>query len=185
MEYLEKLNRDWATFMFLSGYEVDVLTPKKTPKSKTNPFSKNDEPIPEAEDGYEGEMQPIIEPMEVEMENLQKKEIPQPKTTRNKPKPNKKGHGRITRSQTVGKGNLEDILQAIDTEETTVVKPVEAKVGKKKNKGLTAKKLEFSSEDASFLFKPRKLIIILKLSKGIKVDQKHEDVEKEKQPMVK
>ena len=34
MEELKKLNRDWATFLFLSGYDVDVLTPKKTTKSK-------------------------------------------------------------------------------------------------------------------------------------------------------
>ena len=32
MEELKKLNRDWDTFFFLSGYEVDVLTPKKRPK---------------------------------------------------------------------------------------------------------------------------------------------------------
>ena len=51
LEELKKLNRDWATFLFLSGYEVDVLTPEKTPKSKTNPSSKNDEPIAEAEGG--------------------------------------------------------------------------------------------------------------------------------------
>ena len=69
---LKKINRDWATFMFLSGYEVDVLTPKKTPKSKTDPSSENYEPIAEAKGGQEGEMQKITKPMEVEMENLQK-----------------------------------------------------------------------------------------------------------------
>ena len=54
MEELKKLNRDRVTYMFLSGYEVDVLTPKKTPKSKTNPSIKNDEPIAKAKDGQEG-----------------------------------------------------------------------------------------------------------------------------------
>ena len=54
LEELKKLNRDWATFISLSGYEVDVLAPKKTPKSNTNPSSKNDEPIVEAEGGQEG-----------------------------------------------------------------------------------------------------------------------------------
>ena len=53
LEELKKLNRDWATFLFLSGYEVDVLNPKKRPKSNTNPSSKNDESIAESKGGNE------------------------------------------------------------------------------------------------------------------------------------
>ena len=32
LEELKNLNRDWATFLFLSGYDVDALTPKKKPE---------------------------------------------------------------------------------------------------------------------------------------------------------
>ena len=32
LEELKNLNRDWATFLFLSGYELYALIPKKTPK---------------------------------------------------------------------------------------------------------------------------------------------------------
>lgn len=35
LEELKKLNRDWGTFLFMSGYEIDAPTPRKTPKSKT------------------------------------------------------------------------------------------------------------------------------------------------------
>ena len=174
------LNRDWATFLFLSGYEVDVLTPKKTPKSKTSPSSKNDEPIAEAKVGQEGEMQPIIEPMDIEIEHVQETEIPQATPTSSKSKPSKKSHGRITRSHIVGKGNIEDILQAIDIEETPVVKAMEVKGGKNKKKGLTAKKLDFSGEYEGFVFKPRKPLTRLQLAKGIKADKKPEETEKGK-----
>lgn len=129
-------------------------------------------------------MQPITEPMEVEMEHLQKKEIPQPTHSSNKPKPCKKSHGRITRSQAVGKGNLDDILQEIDIEETPVVKVVQVKGGKKKKKGPTAKKIKFSTEDAGFIFKPRNPLSRLQLAKGIKADKKPKEIEKVKQPMV-
>lgn len=36
VEYLNRLNRDWLTFFFLSGYELGIATPsRKTPKSKS------------------------------------------------------------------------------------------------------------------------------------------------------
>ena len=129
-------------------------------------------------------MQPITEPMEVEMEHLHNTILPQATPSSSKPKPSKKSHGRITRSQIVGKGNLEDSLQAIDIEETLVVKVVEVKGGKKKKKGLTAKKLDFSSEDAGFVFKPRNPRTMLKLAKVTKVEKKTKEIEKGKQPMV-
>ena len=53
LEELKKLKRDWATFLFLSGYEVDALTPNKTAKSKVIPSSKNDKPIAEVEGVHE------------------------------------------------------------------------------------------------------------------------------------
>ena len=65
LEELKKLNRDWATFLFLSGYEVGTLTPKKTPKSKATPSSKSDKPRVETKGVNEEEMEPIVEPMDV------------------------------------------------------------------------------------------------------------------------
>ena len=88
-------------------------------------------------------MEPIVEPMEVEIEHAQETEVSQPTPTNSKSKPIKKS-GRITRSQTLGKGNIEEILQAIDIEENLVVKVVDVKGRKKKNKGLTTKKIDFS-----------------------------------------
>lgn len=49
LEELKKLNRDWVTSLFLSGYEVDLVTPKKAPNSKATPLNKNDKPTNEIE----------------------------------------------------------------------------------------------------------------------------------------
>ena len=67
---MKKLNRCWATFFFLSGYDVDVLTAKKKPKSKKSTHKKDKEPIAEVEVGLEEEVNPIVELMEVEIEHL-------------------------------------------------------------------------------------------------------------------
>ena len=90
--------------------------------------------------------------MDIEIEPTQEAEIPQPSPISNKQKINKKIHGRITRSQTIGKGNLEDILKDIDIEETPMVRDEYVKGNKKKNRGVTARKLCFSREDAGFIF---------------------------------
>ena len=69
----------------------------------------------------------------------------------------KNGSKRITRSQIVSKGNLEDILHAIDIEETPIVQAKDIDEGVKKlKKAKSAKKLEFEGEDASFMFQARK-----------------------------
>ena len=45
LEKLKKLNKYWTTFLFVSGYEVDSVTPKKTPNPKATPSNKNDKSI--------------------------------------------------------------------------------------------------------------------------------------------
>ena len=48
LEDLKILGRDWSSFMFISGFEVDVITPKITPKPRDIPSSsmaKQLEPI--------------------------------------------------------------------------------------------------------------------------------------------
>ena len=55
------------------------------------------------------------------------------------------------------KGNLEDILHAIDIEETPIVQAEDIEDGGRKlKKGKTTKKLEFVGDDVGFMFQPRK-----------------------------
>ena len=57
----------------------------------------------------------------------------------------------------MAKGNLEDILHAIDIEETPIVQVEDINEGGKKlKKAKSAKKLEFEGEDAGFMFQARK-----------------------------
>ena len=116
LEELKKFNIDWAYFLFFSGYELDSVTPKKAPKPKATSS-------PAATEGVnEEETEPILEPMDVETKPIPEVVIPQPLPIRNKQKISKHGSKRITRSQKIGKGNLEDILQAIDIEETSIIR---------------------------------------------------------------
>lgn len=46
LEALGKINRDWSSFLFLNGYEVDVVTPKKP---KDTHSIQNEQPINEIE----------------------------------------------------------------------------------------------------------------------------------------
>ena len=64
-----------------------------------------------------------------------------------------------------------------------MVKVVDDKGSKKKNKGFTAKKHDFSGEDAGFMFQPRKPLTRLQLSKGVMASKKTEIIDKGKQPM--
>ena len=34
---LQKINRDWYSFLFMSGFEMEALTPARNPKIKGNP----------------------------------------------------------------------------------------------------------------------------------------------------
>ena len=55
-----------------------------------------------------------------------------------------------------------------------MVKVVDVKGSKKKKKGFTAKKHDFSGEDAGFVFKPRKPLTRLQLAKGVKAGKNTE-----------
>ena len=78
LEELKRLNRDWASFIFMSGYEVDAVTPKKVSKPKTTPSLAAIKEIDE-----EGR-QPPVEPMDIEVELLQETNIPQPSPAKKK-----------------------------------------------------------------------------------------------------
>ena len=34
LEELKRLDRDWTSFLFMSGFEIDVVTPKRTSKPR-------------------------------------------------------------------------------------------------------------------------------------------------------
>ena len=53
LEELNKLKIDWATFLFMSGYEIDAPTPNKTPKSKTVTPRQNMDAIAEIEGDHQ------------------------------------------------------------------------------------------------------------------------------------
>ena len=114
MEELKKLNKDWSTFLFLSGYEVDVLTPRKTPRSKENTPRKDKEYRAEKEVEHEVEVkievQPMVEPLEVQIEQLQETMVLKKTSTSSKVKNDIRTHRRITISQIEGRGKLEDFL---------------------------------------------------------------------------
>ena len=93
------------------------------------------------------------------------------KPTKQKQAVSKQGTKRMTRSQTVSleekkmvvedrevaKGNLEDILHAIDIEKVPIVQAKDIEEGGQKlKKAKSAKKLEFEGEDAGFMFQARK-----------------------------
>lgn len=163
LEELNKLNRDWVTFLFISGYEINALAPKKTSKSKTLTPRQEMNTIAERKGDHQEGLQASAEIMEIEAEFIQEV-APHPTPSKhviehatiNKSKSTAKNSKISTKKFTGGKGRLEDILQAIDIAETPVVKAIEVEGSKVKRKGLIAKKLYFSTEDSSFLFKPRK-----------------------------
>ena len=110
LEEFKKLNRDWASFLFLSRYEVGSVTPKNISKPKITSS------LVVLEEINEERGQPIVEPMDIEVEPMLETDIPQPSSASQKKKISKHSSRRITMSQTLAKGNLEDILQEIDIE---------------------------------------------------------------------
>ena len=64
LEELKRLNRDLTSFLFMSGYEVDAVTPNKVSKPKTTTSLAVIEEI-------EGEGRQFhVEPMDIEVEPL-------------------------------------------------------------------------------------------------------------------
>ena len=164
---LQILDRDWASFLFVSGFEMDTVTPIRTPKPRRLPsplVAEQSEPVGADQS----------EPVMMETKQLQRFDTPtvspsKHKSTMSKPAKqeqvvSKQGSKRITRGQTVAledktvaKGNLEDILHAIDIEETPIVQVEDIdEGGQKLKKAKSAKKLEFEGEDAGFMFQARK-----------------------------
>ena len=90
----------------MSGYEVDDVTPKRVPKSR---------------DISSPTVAKKLEPVSMETDLLQKVDTPKATPAKQKPTMRKHASKRVTRSQTVARGNLEDILHAIDIEETPIV----------------------------------------------------------------
>ena len=78
LEELKRLNRYWAYFLFMSGYEVDSVKLKNISKPKSTPSSAVIEKINE-EGG-----QPPVEPMDIEVEHVQETNIPQPSPAKQK-----------------------------------------------------------------------------------------------------
>lgn len=142
LEELKRLGKDWSYFLFSSGFEVDYITPKINPKPRYIPSPS---------------MAEKFELVIMETEPLQKVDTPKATLTKQKPKVRKNGRNRVTRSQTVAKGNLEEIFHAIDIEETPIVQAEDIDEGGRKLKKLkTAKNLEFAGEDIGFMFQARK-----------------------------
>ena len=110
LEELKRLDRDWNFFLFMSGFEVDDVTPKRAfkPRNISSPIV--------AEEFEEGNRSSPPKPVSMETEPLQKIDTPKATPTKQKPTVGKHGSKRVTRRQTVVKGNLEYILHPIDIE---------------------------------------------------------------------
>ena len=128
--------------MFISSFEIDFFTPKRVPK----PRDISSPTVAEQ-----------LESVSMETKPLQKVDTPKATPAKQKPTVSKNGSKRVTRSQIVAKDNLEDILHAIDIEETPIVQAEDVDDGGRKlQKGKTTKKLEFAGDDFFFIFHPRK-----------------------------
>ena len=74
LEELKRLGRDWTSFLFMRGFEVDVVTPKRVPK----PRSISSPTV--VEEIKEGNRSSPLEPVNMERDETLKK-IKTPKTT--------------------------------------------------------------------------------------------------------
>ena len=81
LEELKILGRVWSYFLFISGFEIDVITPKRTPKPR-------DIPSPS--------MVEQIELVSMETEPLQKADTPKVTPAKQKPIVRKHGSKRVT-----------------------------------------------------------------------------------------
>ena len=175
---LQKENRDWSKFLFLSGIGVEGTS--ASPQAKEKPPSKNIYPA-ETKSRRFFKLKPrkqVKEPMTNTSLNIQKtpksaqEKRTQAKETIEEQSTSKTDQKKLTRSQRSkeegkvlvtdekleSRGNLNDILQAIDIEESPLVQAYFIKLdtcGKSK-KLKTSKKLDFEDEVSEFIFKPRK-----------------------------
>ena len=71
LDELQRLGRDWSSFLFVSGFELDTLTPTRTPKPRSIPsplVAEKSEPLV-AEPSEPARVEPS-EPVMMEIEQL-------------------------------------------------------------------------------------------------------------------
>jgi len=172
------LNREWSTFLFLSGIGVEGTG--ASPQVKETSSSKTTEPA-ETKSRRFVKLKPrkqVKEPMINTSLNIQrthqsaqkkrthvKETIQEQSTTKTTQKKltrsqrsNEKGKVVVTNENLELRGDLNDILQAIDIEDSRLVQEdfIKLDTSGKSKKLKTSKKLDFEDEMSEFVFKPRK-----------------------------
>ena len=104
------------------------------------------------EEVEEGNRLSPLETVSMESKPLQKADTPKIAPTKWKQIVSKIGSKRGTRSHTVAKGILEDILHAIDIEKSLIVQAKYIYGGRKLEKGKTAKEVEFAGDEVGLIF---------------------------------
>ena len=85
LEELKRLDRDWTSLLYMSGFEIDVVTHKKA--SKPRNISS-----PDVVEEEEGNRSAPLEPLSMEAEPLQKIETPKTSPVKQKHRVNKQGN---------------------------------------------------------------------------------------------
>ena len=176
---LRKINREWSSFLFICGFGVETQETGTSPKAKeTSTIEANSpavtrskrfvklKPRKQVKDSMSKTSAIIREaPQPAQKKTTEVREITQEQST------SKSIQRRLTKSQMVRekgkvvvsgeipglKGNLNDILHAIDIEESPLVQVDFIKLDEGKPKKLkSSKKLDFDDEISKYVFKPRK-----------------------------
>ena len=145
---LQKISRDWSSFLFMNGFELETLTPTRNPKAKGTPsplVAESSQPVVTKSKRFVK-----LKPRKQVDKRTEKTQVlvaatPSPAKQRSKSVKEAKQKQvssqqeikRVTRSQAVAskgktvvsstedspmiKGNLDDILHAIDIEESPIV----------------------------------------------------------------
>ena len=175
---LQKVNREWSAFLFLSGIGVEGTG--ASPQVKETSSSKTTEPA-ETKSRRFVKLKPrkqVKEPMINTSLNIQRtpqsaqkkrthvketileqstSKTTQKKLTRSQ-RSKEKGKAVVTDENLELRGDLNDILQAIDIEESPLVQAefIKMDTSDKSKKLKTSKKLDFEDEVSEFVFKPTK-----------------------------
>ena len=117
LEELNKLDRHCTSFMFMNGYEMDVLSPRKTSKLKTLSPRQELNTTTEVEENQQEGLKATGKDMEVEANFIQEVGPHQPTNKHakkhvinSKTKPTSKRSKGSTKETIGGKRRLEDIL---------------------------------------------------------------------------
>ena len=81
LEELNKLDRDWASFFFMNGYEMDVLSPRKASKLKTPSSGQELNTTAEVDGNQQEGLKSKSKDMEVEAKFIQEV-APHPTTSK-------------------------------------------------------------------------------------------------------